>query len=80
MNSVKNSIASILPIIVAAFVSTACMDSDSSGVVRQPGIIGTLVLAGIVLMAVCVFIVLRLNGLLSVLSARKAQKDLETLK
>lgn len=80
MTSGKNSIASILPVVIAAIVSAGCMDGYSEGVVRQPGIIGTLVLAGIVLMVVCVFIVLRLNGLLSVLSARKAQKDLETLK
>src|SRR5690606_2466347 len=50
------------------------------GVLQQPGIIGTLVLAGIVLMVVCIFIVVRLNQLLSVLYARKVEKDRETLK
>src|SRR5690606_41364434 len=42
--------------------------------------IGTLVLAGIVLMLVCVFIILRLNRLLTVLSLRKTQKDRDLLK
>lgn len=75
MNS-KNTFACIL--LVLSFFLSGCEVEDS--VLQQPGIIGTLVLGGIVVLVVCVFIVLRLNQLLTVLYARKVQKDREMLK
>ncbi|MDV3309338.1 MAG: cbb3-type cytochrome c oxidase subunit I [Cyclobacteriaceae bacterium] len=75
MNFSKNTLACIL-----AVASGSLLVGCREDVLRQPGIIGTLVLAGIVLMVVCVFIVLRLNRLLSVLSLRKAHEDREALK
>jgi cytochrome c oxidase cbb3-type subunit 1 len=79
MNFGKDLFKYILPVMCGLLLA-GCSDADSSDVLRQPGIIGTLVLGGIVLMIVCIFIVLRLNRLLSVLSARKIQQDRETLK
>ncbi len=78
MNCGKNLLKYTLPV-VSGFLFASCREADT-GVFREPGIIGTLVLAGIVLMVVCVFIVLKLNRLLTVLAARKAQRDRETLK
>src|SRR5690606_25979967 len=75
MNS-KNTFACTL--LVLSFFLSGCEVEDS--VLQQPGIIGTLVLGGIVVLVVCVFIVLRLNQLLTVLYARKVQKDREMLK
>jgi cytochrome c oxidase cbb3-type subunit 1 len=73
----KNTFACI--VLVLSSLLSGCEVVDD-GVLQQPGIIGTLVLAGIVLMVVCIFIVVRLNQLLSVLYARKVEKDRETLK
>src|SRR5690606_39633854 len=75
MNFSKNTLACIL-----AVASGSLLVGCREDVLRQPGIIGTLVLAGIVLMVVCAFMVLRLNRLLSVLSLRKAHEDREALK
>ncbi len=79
MNCRKKTLEYSLPLVLGLFV-TGCTGADDGNVFSQPGIIGTLVLAGIVLMLVCVFIILRLNRLLTVLSLRKTQKDRDLLK
>lgn len=57
-----------------------CSTDDSVSLFSQPGIIGTLVLAGIVLMVACFVVVVRLNDIISLLYKKRQQRNIEKLK
>src|SRR5690606_12726864 len=74
-------LASALCIPTLGYAADAPGDVAATGsILSQPGIIGTLVLAGIVLIIVCVFVVIRLNNLVKVLYYKSANKNLDKLK
>src|SRR5690606_40514273 len=63
-----------------AFFLTSCSSDDSTSVFSQPGIIGTLVLAGIIMPVACFVVVLRLNDIMSLLYKKRQRKDIDELK
>ena len=55
-------------------------NETTSSLFNQAGIIGTLILAGVVLIIVSIFMAVRLNDLLKLLYKKRAQKNFEALK
>lgn len=64
----------------ASLSMAACSPGSDGSVFSQPGIIGTLVLAGIILMVVCFVAVIRLNDIITLLYKKRQQKNIAKLK
>lgn len=65
---------------VVSLSMAGCTSGSDGSVFSQPGIIGTLVLAGIVLMVVCFVAVIRLNDIITLLYKKRQQKNIAKLK
>ena len=59
---------------------TSYSAGETSSLFNQAGIIGTLILAGVVLIIVSIFMAVRLNDLLKLLYKKRLQKNFEALK
>lgn len=81
-NIIRHQRSKASAIIILAVTLMGCsVDADGSqSILGEPGIVGTLLLAGIVLMVACVIVVAKLNGLIKTLYQKHKRKSLEQLK